>query len=103
MLPLALVGNVIRKDLGPELMRRVSRLLRESIEYGLAHRQDALAYAMKYGRDLDMPLADRFVGMYVNHWTLDYGERGRKAVQRLLAVGHERGILPHAVQPEFVE
>jgi len=102
-LPLPLGGNVIRKDLGPELMRRVSRVLRESIQYGLAHRTDALAHAMQYGRDLDVPLADRFVGMYVNQWTLDYGERGREAVRRLLALGQERGILPFAVQPEFVE
>jgi len=102
-LPLPLGGNVIRKDLGPELMRRVSRVLRESIQYGLAHRADALAHAMQYGRDLDVPLADRFVGMYVNEWTLDYGERGREAVRRLFALGQERGILPVAVQPDFVE
>jgi 1,4-dihydroxy-6-naphthoate synthase len=102
-LPLPLGGNVIRRDLGPELMRRVSRLLHESIQYGLAHREDALAHAMKYGRDLDVPLADRFVGMYVNQWTLDYGERGREAVRRLLALGQERGILPFAVEPEFVD
>jgi len=102
-LPLPLGGNVIRKDLGAELMRRVSRVLRESIQYGLAHRTDALAHAMQYGRDLDVPLADRFVGMYVNQWTLEYGERGREAVRRLLALGQEHGILPCAVQPEFVE
>lgn len=102
-LPLPLGGNVIRKDLGPELMRRVSCVLRESIQYGLDHRTDALAHAMRYGRDLDVPLADRFVGMYVNQWTLDYGQRGREAVRRLLALGQERGILPCAVQPEFVE
>ena len=102
-LPLPLGGNVIRKDLGPALMRRVSRLLRESIQYGLAHRADALAHAMQYGRDLDTPLADRFVGMYVNHWTLDYGEPGRQAVRLLLRRGHERGILPVPIEPEFVE
>jgi 1,4-dihydroxy-6-naphthoate synthase len=102
-LPLPLGGNVIRKDLGPELMRRVSRVLRESIQYGLAHRTDALAHAMQYGRDLDVPLADRFVGMYVNQWTLDYGKRGREAVRRLLALGQERGILPSQIEPEFVE
>jgi 1,4-dihydroxy-6-naphthoate synthase len=102
-LPLPLGGNAIRKDLGPELMRRLSRVLRESIQYGLAHRPDALAHAMRYGRDLDVPLADRFVGMYVNQWTLDYGERGREAVRRLLALGHERGMLPFAVEPEFVD
>ena len=84
-------------------MRRVSRVLRESIQYGLDHRTDALAHAMRYGRDLDVPLADRFVGMYVNQWTLDYGQRGREAVRRLLTLGQERGILPCVVQPEFVE
>jgi len=102
-LPLPLGGNVIRKDLGPDLMRRVSYLLHESIRYGLAHRPDALAHAMRYGRDLDTPLADRFVGMYVNHWTLDYGEPGREAVRLLLRRGHERGILPVSIEPEFVE
>jgi len=102
-LPLPLGGNVIRKDLGPDLMRRVSRLLHESIRYGLAHRADALAHAMQYGRDLDASLADRFVGMYVNHWTLDYGEPGREAVRRLLTLGHQRGILPCVVQAEFVD
>jgi 1,4-dihydroxy-6-naphthoate synthase len=102
-LPLPLGGNVIRKDLGPDLMRRVSRLLRDSIQYGLAHRADALAHAMQYGRDLDTSLADRFVGMYVNHWTLDYGEPGRQAVRLLLRRGHERGVLPLQIEPEFVE
>jgi 1,4-dihydroxy-6-naphthoate synthase len=102
-LPLPLGGNVIRKDLGPALMRRVSRLLRESIQYGLAHRTDALSHAMQYGRDLDASLADRFVGMYVNHWTLDYGEPGRQAVRLLLRRGHERGILPLPIEPEFAE
>jgi len=94
---------VIRKDLGLETMRRVSRLLLESIRYGLAHRKDALAHAMRYGRDLDVPSADRFVGMYVNDWTLDYGPRGRKAVRLLLQRGHAAGILPRAIEPEFVE
>jgi 1,4-dihydroxy-6-naphthoate synthase len=102
-LPLPLGGNVIRKDLGPALMRRVSHLLRESIAYALAHREEALNYAMQFGRDMDRRLADRFVGMYVNDLTLDYGERGRAAVKRLLALGHERGLIPHRVEPEFVE
>ena len=102
-LPLPLGGNVIRKDLGPDVMRRVSRLLHESIRYGLAHRRDALAHAMQYGRGLDVPLADRFVGMYVNQWTLEYGDRGREAVRRLLHRGHERGILAARVEPEFVD
>jgi 1,4-dihydroxy-6-naphthoate synthase len=84
-------------------MHRISRLLRESIQYGLAHREDALAHAMQYGRDLDRPLADRFVGMYVNQWTLDYGERGRQAVRLLLRRGHAAGVLPHPVEPEFAD
>ncbi len=102
-LPLPLGGNAIRKDLGVDLMRRVSRLLRESIQYGLAHREDALSHAMRYGRDLDRPLADRFVGMYVNDWTLDYGARGREAVRLLLQRGHAAGILPQRVEPEFAD
>lgn len=102
-LPLPLGGNVIRKDLGPDVMRKVSRLLHESIRYGLAHRRDALAHAMQYGRDLDAPMADRFVGMYVNQWTLEYGERGREALRRLLSRGYERGVLATRVEPEFVD
>ncbi len=102
-LPLPLGGNVIRKDLGPDLMRRISRLLRASIEFGLAHREEALTYAMEYGRDLDRPLADRFVGMYVNRWTLEYGDRGREAIRLLLARGSERGVLPRLVEAEFSE
>ncbi|HSB72125.1 MAG TPA: MqnA/MqnD/SBP family protein [Candidatus Methylomirabilis sp.] len=102
-LPLPLGGNVIRKDLGSELIRRVSHLLRESIRYGLAHREDALAHAMLFARDMDRALVDRFVGMYVNELTLDYGERGRAAVRRLLALGYERGLIPHHVEPEFTD
>jgi 1,4-dihydroxy-6-naphthoate synthase len=102
-LPLPLGGNVVRRDLGPQVIRDVSRLIRESIKYGLAHRDDALKYALKYARDMDAKLADRFVGMYVNEWTLDYGQRGREAVQRLLSEGHRVGAIPHAVQVEFVD
>jgi len=102
-LPLPLGGNVIRKDLGVELMRRISRLLRDSIRYALTHREEALDYAMQFGRDMDRRLADRFVGMYVNDLTLDYGERGRAAVRCLLSLGHERGIIPHLVEPEFTD
>ena len=102
-LPLPLGGNVIRKDLGPDLMRRVSHVLRESIRYGLAHREEALDYALQFARDMERRLADRFVGMYVNDLTLDYGERGRAAVRRLLDMGHERGLIPHRVEVEFVE
>jgi 1,4-dihydroxy-6-naphthoate synthase len=102
-LPLPLGGNVVRRDLGPETMRQISRLLRESISYALAHRQDALTYALRYARDMDRGLADRFVGMYVNEWTLDYGPRGRAAVQRLLDEAHHAGIIPSAVAVEFVD
>jgi 1,4-dihydroxy-6-naphthoate synthase len=101
-LPLPLGGNVVRRDLGVETMSRISRLLRESIEYALAHREDALTYALRYARDMDRSLADRFVGMYVNDWTLDYGPRGRAAVQRLLEEGHRAGIIPAPVAIEFV-
>ena len=102
-LPLPLGGNVIRKDLGPDLMKQVSHLLHESIRYGLAHREEALDYAMQFARDLERRLADRFVGMYVNNLTLDYGERGRAAVHRLFALGHERGLIPHRVEVEFAD
>jgi 1,4-dihydroxy-6-naphthoate synthase len=102
-LPLPLGGNAIRRDLGEQAIRDVNRLLKESIKYGLSHRQEALEYAMRYGRDLDQPLTDQFVGMYVNDWTLDFGERGRKAVAELLARGHAAGAIPRKVTPEFVE
>ncbi len=101
-LPLPLGGNVVRKDLGEATMREVSRLIKESICYALAHRQEALEHALKYARDMDIGLADKFVGMYVNHWTLDYGEHGRAAVRRLLDEGHKAGIIPHASDVEFV-
>ena len=78
-------------------------MLKESIQYSLNNREDALQYAMQFARDLDPALADRFVAMWVNELTLDYGERGREAVQRLLVEGHERGIIPHSVNAEFVE
>jgi 1,4-dihydroxy-6-naphthoate synthase len=102
-LPLPLGGNAVRRDLGPETICRISRLLEESIRYGLDHRDEALAYALGYARDMDKGLADRFVGMYVNDWTLDYGPRGREAVRRLLDEGHRAGIIPRPVQVEFVE
>lgn len=101
-LPLPLGGNVIRKDLGVEMMTEVSRLLKESIQYGLEHRKEALAHALNYARDMDVTLADKFVGMYVNDWTLDYGERGRTAVRKLLAEAHRAGIIPNPVEIEFV-
>ncbi len=102
-LPLPSGGNVVRRNLGPEVMRDVSRLLKESIRYALAHRSEALNYALQYARDMDVGLADRFVGMYVNEWTLDYGPRGRDAVQRLLDEGHRLGIIPRPVAVDFVE
>ena len=101
-LPLPLGGNVVRKDLGADIISEASRLIRESIHFGLNHRKEALAYALQYGRDLDTGLADKFVGMYVNDWTVDYGEKGRKAVQLLLNEGHKAGVIPHPVLVEFV-
>ena len=101
-LPLPLGANGIRRDLGPETIREVNRLLKESIRYGLAHRASALDYAQGYGRGLDRAKADQFVGMYVNDWTLDFGQRGRQAVRELLARGHAAGIVPKLVEPEFV-
>jgi 1,4-dihydroxy-6-naphthoate synthase len=102
-LPLPLGGNVVRRDLGQETIHQISRLLKESIQYGLDHRDDALAYALHYARDMDKSLADRFVGMYVNDWTLDYGPRGREAVRRLLEEAHRAGVIPSPVAVEFVE
>jgi 1,4-dihydroxy-6-naphthoate synthase len=102
-LPLPLGGNVVRKDLGISTMREVSRLIKESIRYGLEHRREALNYALKYARDMDVNLADKFVGMYVNDWTLDYGERGRAAIRKLLGEAHRAGIIPNPVELEFVE
>jgi 1,4-dihydroxy-6-naphthoate synthase len=100
-LPLPMGGNAIRRDLGPEMIREVSGLLKESIEYSLEHREDALEYAMQFAREMEPGLADRFVAMWVNDLTLDYGERGREAVRRLLKEGHERGIIPHEVHVQF--
>jgi 1,4-dihydroxy-6-naphthoate synthase len=102
-LPLPMGGNVIRRDLGAETIREVSRCLRESIRYSLDHREDALGYAMQFARDMDVKTADRFVGMWVNELTLDYTARGRLAVQRLLDEGAARGIIPRRVEVEFVE
>jgi len=102
-LPLPLGANAIRKDLGAKVISDVNRLLRESIRYGLEHRDEALDYALRYGRDLDRDQADRFVGMYVNDWTLDFGPRGREAVAELLARGHAAGVIPRLVRPEFID
>ena len=93
-LPLPLGGNVVRRDLGPEMIGRISRALSRSIEYGLAHREDALDHALRYARGLDREKADRFVGMYVNSWTRGYGDAGRRAVQLLLDRAHSAGLTP---------
>jgi 1,4-dihydroxy-6-naphthoate synthase len=100
-LPLPMGGNVIRRELGPEIIRQVSHCLSESIRYSLANREDALAYAMQFARDMDTDLADRFVAMWVNDLTLDYTDRGREAVQRMLMEGFERGIIPNRPTVEF--
>ena len=101
-LPLPLGGNAIRRELGPEIIASVTRALRQSIQYALDHREPALAYAMQFARDLDTQMADRFVGMYVNERTLDYGEDGKEAVARLLDAGYRAGIIPHQPRVEFV-
>lgn len=102
-LPLPLGGNVIRRDLGPEHCLAVSRIMKESIRYSLDHREEAVKYALRFGRGLDEQLADRFVGMYVNEWTLDYGARGREAVQRLLREGASAGLVPDPGAIDFLE
>ena len=102
-LPLPLGGNVIRKDIGRALIGSISRHLRDSIAYGLEHRASALDHSMKYARGLDRSKADTFVGMYVNDWTLDYGERGKEAVRRFLTQGVEAGIIKRPIDIEFVE
>ncbi len=102
-LPLPMGGNVIRRDLGKDLMKRVSEHLHKSIQYSLDNREDALAYAMQFARDMPAELADRFVAMWVNKLTLDYGDRGREGVNQLLQKGFEKGIIPHKVNVDFVE
>ncbi|MGH9899251.1 MAG: MqnA/MqnD/SBP family protein [Pyrinomonadaceae bacterium] len=102
-LPLPMGGNVIRRDLGGNLMRKVSDYLRQSIKYSLENRSDALAYAMQFARDMDTDLADRFVEMWVNDMTLDYTERGRSAVRRLLDEGYNCGVIPNRVNVEFID
>ena len=102
-LPLPLGGNVIRRDLGTSHIRSIGSLIQDGIRFSLNHRQDALAYALQYAGDLKPEEADRFVGMYVNDWTLDYGEKGRRAVRLLLHQAHEKGIIPHPVTVEFAD
>jgi 1,4-dihydroxy-6-naphthoate synthase len=102
-LPLPLGGNAIRRTLDSPTQRAVAALLKKSIEYSLQNREEALSYALQFSRGLDAPTADRFVSMYVNEWTMDYGQRGRRAVQELLDRGFRKGILPKAVKAEYVE
>ena len=101
-LPLPLGGNAIRRALGPELITSINQALRDSIQYALDHREQALGYAMQFARDLDHEKADRFVGMYVNARTLDYGPDGKEAVTKLLGMGYQAGIIPHEPRVEFV-
>ncbi len=100
-LPLPLGGNIIRRDLGPAMIAKVSKLLHDSIAYALSHREAAVEYAQQFGRGLDKEKTDTFVGMYVNDLTLGYGERGRQAVERLMTEAFERGLIPHRVPVEF--
>jgi len=100
-LPLPLGGNIIRRDLGPEMIRKVSKLLHDSIAYALSHRKEAIDYAQQFGRGLDKERTDKFVGMYVNDLTLGYGERGRKGVERLMTEAFEKGLIPRPVPVEF--
>jgi 1,4-dihydroxy-6-naphthoate synthase len=102
-LPLPLGGNAVRRDLGPALMARLTALVRETVEYSLAHRAEALAYAMTFARGMDPSIADRFVGMWVNDMTVDCGPTGRRAVQELLDRGHDAGVIPNRVRVDFVE
>lgn len=100
-LPLPLGGNIIRRDLGPEMIRKVSKMLHDSIAFALSHRPDAVQYAEQFGRGLDRERTDKFVGMYVNDLTLGYGERGRKAVELLMTEAFEKGLIPQRVDVEF--
>jgi 1,4-dihydroxy-6-naphthoate synthase len=101
-LPLPLGGNAIRRSLGPQAQSVTTNALRESIQHALDHRDAALEYAMQFARDLDSSLANRFVGMYVNERTLNYGDDGREAIRRLLEMGYERGVIPHKAHVDFV-
>lgn len=101
-LPLPLGGNAVRRALGPEMGRLIARTIRESVTYGLEHRDEALNYAMQFAREMDAELADKFVGMYVNKWTLGYGERGKKAVRELIERGTAAGLLPGPPTIEYL-
>jgi len=102
-LPLPLGGNAIRRALGEETIRTATNALRDSIQHALDHREEALSYAMQFARDLDLSLADKFVGMYVNERTLNYGEDGREAIRKLLQMGYDRGIIPVQAKVDFVD
>ncbi len=101
-LPLPLGGNVIHKRFDPETRRAISDVLTASIRFSLEHRPEAVEHSLQFARDMGIDLADKFVGMYVNHWTLDYGEKGRESIRRFLGQAHERGIIPHRQELEFV-
>ena len=102
-LPLPLGGNVLRKDIPPDVQRDLLQIMRESIDYALAHREAAVTHSMPYARDMDAPLASEFIGMYVNEYTRDYGDAGRAAIREFLGAAHARGYIDRAVEPEFVE
>jgi 1,4-dihydroxy-6-naphthoate synthase len=101
-LPLPLGGNCVRRDLGPRVMQEVTDIIRRSIQYSLDHRPEAVEYALQFGRDLDRNLADQFVGMYVNNWTLDYGPKGREAISRLLKDGAKAGLVPDTGAIDYI-
>ena len=101
-LPLPLGGNCIRKNLGPKVCQEVTDILKQSIQYSLDHRKEAVEYALQFGRDLNRDLADQFVGMYVNHWTLDYGPKGKEAISRILKEGAKAGLVPDAGEIEYI-
>lgn len=102
-LPLPLGGNVIHKRFAPDVRKTVSNILTASIQYSLDHRQEAVQHALQYARDMSRELADKFVGMYVNHWTLDYGDKGRESIRRFLGKAYECGLISHRQELEFVE
>jgi 1,4-dihydroxy-6-naphthoate synthase len=101
-LPLPLGGNAVRRALGPDMGRLIAKTIRESVAYGLEHRDDALKYAMQFARDMETELADQFVGMYVNKWTLGYGEKGKAAVTELIQRGTKAGLLSGPAKVEFL-
>jgi 1,4-dihydroxy-6-naphthoate synthase len=101
-LPLPLGGNAVRRSLGPQLGRQIAKTIRDSVSYGLEHREEALNYAMQFAREMDAELADKFVGMYVNKWTLGYGEKGQQAVKELIKRGTKAGLLPGPPTVEFL-